>query len=384
MKRVYFDHSATTPIDPDVLDAMLPYFKENFGNPSSIHAFGRNAKVALEDARERVAAFIGAEATELFFTSGGTEADNMAIKGVAVQFCEKGNHIITSKPEHHAVIHTCEYLEAHGFNVTYLKPDQYGMVSAESVAEAITDKTILISIMHANNEVGTINPIGEIAQLARENNIRFHTDAVQSFGKLPINVKELPVDLISFSAHKIYGPKGTGGLFIRKGVKLTNLLHGGAHERNRRAGTENVAGIVGLAKAVDICRQRMVQDEQHIRQLRDTFHERLQQSIPKIYLNGHPEKRLAGHLNLSFEFVEGESILLSMDMKGIAASSGSACTSGSVEPSHVLMAMGIRPELGQSAIRFTLGRYNTMEEVDYAVEILPEIIKRLRAMSPLA
>ena len=383
-KRIYLDHSATTPVEQEVLETMLPYFHQKFGNASSIHAFGRETKVAVEDAREQIAESIRARATEIVFTSGGTEADNMAIKGVAWQYRDRGKHIITSKIEHHAVLHTCEFLEKQGFRITYLVPDAYGMISPEAVQDAITDETILISIMHANNEVGTINPIAEIGRIAREKGILFHTDAVQSFGKLSIDTRTLPVDMFSFSGHKIYGPKGIGGLYIRKGTKIERMMHGGAHERNMRAGTENVPNIIGLAKAVALCEQRREHDEAHIRSLRNALATRLQESVSKIHINGHPEHRLSGHLSVCFEAVEGESILLSLDMKGIAASSGSACTSGSVEPSHVLLAMGIKPELAQSAIRFTLGRHNTMEEMDYVAEVVPQIIERLRAMSPLA
>ncbi|MBD3290568.1 cysteine desulfurase NifS [candidate division KSB1 bacterium] len=384
MRKVYLDHSATTPVEPQVVDVMIPYLKDKFGNASSIHSFGREAKVALEDAREAIARFINAEAREIYFTSGGTESNNMAIKGAAWLLRDKGNHIISSKAEHHAVLYTCDYLKKQGFDVTYLKPDKYGMIQPEAVADAITDKTILVSIMHANNEVGTINPVAEIGRITRGRGLLFHTDAVQSFGKLDIDIAEIPVDMLSFSGHKIYGPKGIGGLFIRKGVRLEKLLHGGAHEQNRRAGTENMPGIAGLAKAVEISAERKERDYQFVKHLRDSLFEKLQQEIPKIYLNGHPEERLYNNLNLSFEGVEGESLLLSLDLKGIAASSGSACTSGAVDPSHVLTSMNVRPELAQSSIRFTLGRNNTMEDIDYVVEILPQIVARLRAMSPLA
>lgn len=384
MRKVYMDHSATTPIDPAVLENMLPFLKDKFGNPSSIHSFGREVKVALEESREIIARSIKSSATEIFFTSGGTESDNMAIKGIALLLKDKGNHIITSKIEHHAVLHTCNYLESQGFNVTYLVPDKYGMISPDSVAEAITDNTILITIMHANNEVGTINPLDQIGRIAKEHGVLFHTDAVQTFGKLPIDVSTQPIDLMSFSGHKIYGPKGIGGLYVRKGIQLEKILHGGQHERNRRAGTENIPGIIGLAKAVEICMQNMKMEHEHLLNLRKTLFQKLRRSISHITLNGHPTERLAGNLNISFEGVEGESLLLSLDLKGVAASSGSACTSGSVEPSHVLLAMNVKPELAQSAIRFTLGRSNTMEDIDYVAELLPEIVQRLRSMSPLA
>ncbi len=383
MRKVYFDHSATTPVDPAVVEAMLPFLNEKFGNPSSIHSFGREAKVALEEAREMVADFCHARAADIYFTSGGTESDNMAIKGVAYEYKNKGRHIITSKIEHHAVLHTCEFLEKEGFEVSYVAPDQYGMIHPEAVMELIRNDTILISIMHANNEVGTINPIEQIGAIAQERSILFHTDAVQTFGKIPIDLSKLPVDLMSMSGHKIYGPKGIGVLYVRKGVKLVPLSHGGGHERNRRPGTENMPGIVGLAKAVELRKARMQSDNEYVARLRDRFHELITTSIPRVILNGHPEKRLAGHLNLSFQGIEGEALLLSLDLKGVAASSGSACTSGSIDPSHVLTAMGIKPEVSRSSIRFTLGRDNTEEDVDYAASILPEIVQRLRSMSAL-
>ena len=383
MNKVYLDHSATAPMEPEVLEAMLPYFQNKFGNSSSVHSFGREAKVALEEAREAVGQFIRSKAIEVYFTSCGTEADNLALKGIAFSLKDKGNHIVTSTIEHHAILHTCEYLEKHGFEITYLDPDQYGTINPDAVANAITDKTILVSIMHANNEVGTINDINKISNITKEKNVLFHTDAVQSFGKLPINVTETPIDLMSFSAHKIYGPKGTGGLYIRKGIQIEPMILGGQHERNRRAGTENIAGIIGLVKAIELCDKKMDDDYKNISQLRDLLHKKIIENISKIHFNGHPQNRLAGHLNLSFEAVEGESILLSLDLKGIAASSGSACTSGSIDPSHVLLAMKTKPELAQSAIRFTLGRHNTIEEINYVVEILPKIIHRLRSMSPL-
>ena len=307
----------------------------------------------------------------------------MAIKGIAYLLKNKGNHIITSKAEHHAVLHTCEYLETKGFRITYLSPDKYGMISPQSVADAITDETILVTIMHVNNEVGTINAIDKISEITKEKKVLFHTDAVQSFGKLPLDVTKLPVDLMSFSGHKIYGPKGVGGLYARKSTQLEKIQHGGAHERNRRAGTENMPGIIGLAKAVQICAGEMQEEKKHLTKLRDSFYKKLKQAIPRIVLNGHPTERIAGNLNLSFEGIEGESLLLSLDLKGVAASSGSACTSGSVEPSHVLLAMKVKPELAQSSLRFTLGRGNTKEDVEYVSEIMPEIVQRLRSMSPL-
>lgn len=383
MRQVYFDHSATTPVDPLVVEAMLPFLQEKFGNPSSIHSYGREVKVALEEARETVAEFCQVRAADIYFTSGGTESNNMAIKGVAYELKNKGKHIITSKIEHHAVLHTCEFLEKDGFEVTYVAPDNYGMIHPEAVKKAIRKDTILISIMHANNEVGTINSIEKIGEIARNSGILFHTDAVQTFGKIPIDLSKLPVDLLTASGHKIYGPKGVGIIYIRKGVRLVPLSHGGGHERNRRAGTENIPGIIGMARAVALRKERMSVEYKHLGKLRDRFYEQVTQSIPRVFLNGHPKKRLASHANLSFQGVEGESLLLSLDLKGVAASSGSACTSGSIDPSHVLTAMGVTPELAQSSIRFTLGRDNTEEDVDYVVGILPEIVQRLRSMSAL-
>ena len=384
MRRIYMDHSATTPVDSRVVEAMLPYMNEKFGNASSIHSFGRVAKVSLEEARESIAEFCGAHANEIYFTSGGTESDNMAIQGIARQLSDKGNHIITSMIEHHAVLHTCEWLEKEGFEITYLKPDEYGMIHPDAVAPAIRNDTILVTIMHANNEVGTINPIDDIGQISRERGVVFHTDAVQTFGKIPIDLSQLPVDLMSMSGHKIYGPKGVGILYVRKGIKLKPITFGGAHERNRRPGTENIPGIIGLAKAVEICEKQMIKDEVEIKKLREALYSIITERIPKVKLNGHPDQRLAGLLNLTFEGIEGEALLLSLDLKGVAASSGSACTSGSVNPSHVLRAMGIKPELAQSSIRFSLGRSNTMDDVEYTATNLIEIVDRLRKMSPLA
>jgi cysteine desulfurase len=383
MRKVYFDHSATTPVDPLVVDAMIPFLNVKFGNPSSIHSYGREVKVALEEARESIADFCNVRAADIYFTSGGTESDNMAIKGAAYELKNKGKHIITSKVEHHAVLHSCEFLEKEGFEVTYVAPDKYGMIHPESVEDAIREDTILITVMHANNEVGTINPIDRIGEVARNKGILFHTDAVQSFGKIPIDLSKLPVDLMSMSGHKIYGPKGVGVLYVRKGVRLVQLSHGGGHERKRRPGTENMPGIIGMAKAVELRKERMNDENKYLKNLRDKFYKKINESIPRIFLNGHPEERLAGHLNLSFQGIEGEALLLSLDLKGVAASSGSACTSGSIDPSHVLSAMGIKPELAQSSIRFTLGSDNTEEDIDYTAGILPEIVQRLRSMSAL-
>lgn len=383
MKRIYFDHSATTPVDAEVAKLTVEYMTEKFGNASSVHAFGREARKAIDEARDKVAALLNANSNEIFFTSGGTEGDNLALKGIAFANRKKGNHIITSAIEHHAILHTCEYLEKQGFTVTYLPVDEYGMVSIEELKNAITDKTILISIMFANNEVGTIQPVKEIGQLAREKGIYFHTDAVQAVGSYPIDVKELNIDLLSFSGHKFHGPKGIGGLYVRKGVRIEAIQHGGAHERNMRAGTENVPGIVGLGKASEIAKNEMDKKIAHISALRDKLIQGVMEKIPHTKLNGHPTKRLPGSANFSFLFLEGESLLLNLDLKGIAASSGSACTSGSLDPSHVLLAMGLTHEVAHGSLRLTLGRGNTQEEVDYCLEVLPEIVDRLRQMSPL-
>ena len=383
MKRIYFDHSATTPVDAEVAKLTVEYMTEKFGNASSVHAFGREARKAIDEARDKVAALLNANSNEIFFTSGGTEGDNLALKGIAFANRKKGNHIITSAIEHHAILHTCEYLEKLGFTVTYLPVDEYGMVSIEELKNAITDKTILISIMFANNEVGTIQPVKEIGQLAREKGVYFHTDAVQAVGSYPIDVKELNIDLLSFSGHKFHGPKGIGGLYVRKGVRIEAIQHGGAHERNMRAGTENVPGIVGLGKACEIAKNEMDKKIAHISALRDQLIQGVMEKIPHTKLNGHPTKRLPGSANFSFLFLEGESLLLNLDLKGIAASSGSACTSGSLDPSHVLLAMGLTHEVAHGSLRLTLGRGNTQEEVDYCLEVLPEIVDRLRQMSPL-
>jgi cysteine desulfurase len=383
MKRIYFDHSATTPVDPTVAEVIVEHMTEKFGNASSVHSFGREARKAIEEAREKVAALINAEPNEIFFTSGGTEGDNLALKGVAYANRKKGNHIITSTIEHHAILHTCEYLEKQGFTVTYLPVDEYGMVRVEDVANAITDKTILISIMYANNEVGTIQPIKEIGQLAREKGIYFHTDAVQVVGNHPVDVKDANIDLLTLAGHKFHGPKGVGALFIRRGVRVEEIQHGGGHERNMRAGTENVPGIVGLGKAAEIAQNEMQAKIARISGLRDKIITEVMAGIPHTKLNGHPTLRMPGNANFSFLFIEGESLLLNLDLKGIAASSGSACTSGSLDPSHVLLAMGLSHEVAHGSLRLSLGRGNTEEEVNYFLEVLPPIIQRLRDMSPL-
>ncbi|HOQ07819.1 MAG TPA: cysteine desulfurase NifS [Clostridiales bacterium] len=382
-RNIYLDHAATTPVKPEVLEAMLPWFTENYGNPSTVYSIGRTSKKAIEEARETVARIIGAEPREIFFTGSGTEADNWAIKGAAYANMKKGKHIITTSIEHHAVLHTCQYLESEGFEVTYLPVDEYGLVTPEQVEAAIRPDTILISIMFANNEIGTIQPIAEIGKIAREKGICFHTDAVQAMGNIRINVSELNVDMLSMSAHKFYGPKGVGALYIRKGVKLTSFMHGGAQERGRRASTENVPGIVGLAKALELADKNMDEYNKKLTALRDRTIAEIEKKIPFVRLNGHREKRLPGNVNFSFEFIEGESLLLMLDLKGIAASSGSACTSGSLDPSHVLLAIGLPHEKAHGSLRLTFGEENTDEDVDYLMEVLPEIVQRLREMSPL-
>ncbi len=382
-RTIYFDHAATTPVRPEVIEAMLPYFNEKFGNPSSIYSLGRDSKKAIEEARETVAKAINAQPREIFFTGSGTEADNWAIKGVAYANRQKGKHIITTAIEHHAVLHTCQYLESDGFEVTYLPVDSDGLVTAEQVRAAIKPDTILISIMFANNEIGTIQPIAEIGKIAKEKGITFHTDAVQAMGNIPINVAEMNIDLLSMSSHKFYGPKGIGALYVKKGVKITSFLHGGAQERGRRASTENVPAIVGLAKALEIAAADMEQYNKKLLALRNRTINEIEKKIPFIRLNGHREKRLPGNVNFSFEFIEGESLLLMLDMKGIAASSGSACTSGSLDPSHVLLAIGLAHEIAHGSLRITFGNENTDADVDYLMEVLPIIVQRLREMSPL-
>ena len=385
MKRIYLDHNATTPVLPEVLEAMLPYMTEHFGNGSSIHSYGREARNAIDTAREQVADLIGAKSSsEIVFTSCGTEADNHAIKGIAeLQSARNmGVHIITSSIEHHAVLHTCQYLEKRGFEVTYLPVDRYGRIRIEDLREAIRNTTILISIMHANNETGTIEPIEAVCQVASEHHIPVHTDAVQSIGKLSVNVQDLGVNMLSLSGHKIYGPKGIGVLYIRRGTRLENLLHGGSHERNRRAGSENVPMIVGIGVAAALAKQRQETYAQRLRQLTSKLRDGLHERLDYIYENGHPEHCLPGTLNMSFEFVEGESLILRLDMEGICVSTGSACTSGSMEPSHVLAALSLPPQLAQGTVRFSLGRENTETEIDEVIEKVPKIVEQMRAMSP--
>ncbi len=382
-KMIYLDHAATTPTRKEVIEAMLPYFNEKFGNPSSIYSVGRDSKKAIEEAREVVAKAITAEPREIFFTGSGTEADNWAIKGVAYANRNKGKHIITSAIEHHAVLHTCQYLESDGFEVTYLPVDADGLISPEQVRAAIRPDTILITIMFANNEIGTIQPIAEIGKIAREKGVYFHTDAVQAMGNIHINVSEMNIDLLSMSSHKFYGPKGIGGLYVKKGVKLTSFMHGGAQERGRRASTENVPAVVGFATALDIATANIDKYNNMLTELRDRTIEEIEKKIPFIKLNGHREKRLPGNVNFSFDFIEGESLLLMLDMKGISASSGSACTSGSLDPSHVLLAIGLAHETAHGSLRITFGEENTQADVDYLMEVLPAIVTRLREMSPL-
>ncbi len=383
MRKVYLDHNATTPTHPEVVKAILPYYKEVFGNASSVHQFGQQARKAIDEAREKIANFIGASPKEIVFTSGGTEANNLALKGVVYANERKGKHIITSSMEHHAVLNPCKYLEKKGFKVTYLPVDKYGLVDPEEVRRAITKETILISIIHANNEVGTIEPVAEIGKIAKEIGIYFHTDAVQTVGKIPVDVNELNIDLLSLSGHKIYGPKGIGVLYIRKGTRIEPLIQGGHHELNRRAGTENVPAIVGLGKTIEIAKATMEKESMRLTNLRNRLCSGIGEKIDYVRLNGHPGKRLPNTLNMSFEFVEGESMILNLDLEGIAVSTGSACTSGSLEPSHVLKAMRVDPAVAQGSIRFSLGKDNTEEDIDYVLEVLPEIVERLRVMSPL-
>ena len=383
MKQTYLDNASTTPVRPEVVEAMIPYFTEKFGNPSSIYPLGQEASDAVAEARKTIADIIGCSPKELYFTSGGTEADNWAIKGFAHANASKGKHIITSAIEHHAVLHTCQALEKEGFEVTYLPVDEEGLVHANDFEAAIRPDTILASIMFANNEIGTVEPIEELARIAHDHNIVFHTDAVQAFGHLPINVKDMGIDMMSASAHKLYGPKGTGFLYVRKGIKLTNLIDGGQQERGKRATTENVPGIVGFAKAAELAIAE--QESEFIRQqeIRDHAIERISKEIPFSKLNGSPVHRLANNINFSFEFIEGEGMLLQLAAKGIDVSSGSACTSGSLDPSHVLLAIGLPHEIAHGSLRMTLGRYTRMEDVDYAIDCLKSTLEILRMMSPL-
>ena len=381
--KVYMDNAATTKLSPDVLNAMMPYLTDIYGNASSVHAFGREAREGVEHARNQVAAAINASPDEIFFTAGGTESDNMAIKGVAHKYAKKGKHIITTAIEHHAVLHTCEALEKEGYEVTYLPVDEDGLISVEQVRAAMRDDTLLVTVMFANNEVGTIEPIAEIGALCRERNVLFHTDAVQAVCHVPIDVKVMNIDLMSISAHKFHGPKGIGALYCRKGIVLEPVIVGGAQERKRRAGTENVAGIVGLGAAIERAHKNMSADMARVSALRDKLISGILKNIPHVKLNGHPTQRLPQNINFSIRYIEGESILLMLDINGIAASSGSACTSGSLDPSHVLLAMGIPHEIAHGSLRLTLSDMTTDEEVDYVLETLTKTVKRLRDMSPL-
>lgn len=381
--KIYLDNAATTRTAQEVVDAMLPYFTENYGNPSSIYELGARSKEAITGAREQIAQVIGAKQEEIYFTAGGTEADNWALKAAWEAYKEKGKHIITTKIEHHAILHTCQYLEKQGAEVTYLNVDENGLVNPEELEKAIRPDTILISVMFANNEIGTIQPVKEIGMIAREHGILFHTDAVQAFGQVPIDVDELNIDMLSASGHKINGPKGIGFLYIRKGVKIRSYVHGGAQERKRRAGTENVPAIVGLGVAAKRAAESMQVRTEKEKELRDYMIGRVLEEIPYVKLNGDPVKRLPNNMNFSFRFIEGESLLIMLDMKGIAGSSGSACTSGSLDPSHVLLAIGLPHEIAHGSLRLTLGEDITREDLDYTLEQVKEIVSKLRALSPL-
>lgn len=383
MKRIYLDYAATTPTHPEVVQAMLPYFSDSFGNPSSLYSYGQESRKAVESARARIAQFIGAKEEEIIFTGGGSEADNFAIKGIAYANEQRGKHIITSVIEHHAVLETCRFLERRGFTVTYLPVDKQGLVDPDLVRKAINDETVLISIMHANNEIGTMQPIKEIGKIARENSIYFHTDAVQTVAHIPVNVSELGVNLLSISAHKFYGPKGIGVLYIREGTKIESFLHGGEQENGKRAGTENVPGIVGLGKAIEIADIEMTDEVKKLSILRDKLIHGILEKIESSYLNGHPGLRLPNNVNVSIDFIEGESTCLALDMEGICISTGSACSSSSGEPSHVLLAIGLPYAQARSTLRFTLGRLTTEEDIEHVLQILPPTVARLRAISPL-
>ncbi len=384
MRKVYLDANATTRAHPEVIEAMLPFYDKMYGNASSVHAFGREARKHLEESREKVAALIGAGSPEeIVFTSGGTESDNFAIKGTAAALKDKGNHIITSEVEHHAVLNTCKYLEGKGFRVTYLGVDRYGIVDTDELRRSITDETILITIMAANNETGTIMPLEEIGSVAAEKGVVFHTDAVQLIGKVPFDVKRSGAQLVSMSAHKINGPKGVGALYIRNGTEIDPCQHGGHHENGKRAGTEDIPAIVGFGKTCEIALKHGLEHYAGVKRLRDMLHDRISSGIKQVRLNGHPEKRLPSTLNVSFDYLEGEAIILSLDLEGIAVSTGSACTSGSLEPSHVLKSMGLEQVFAQGAVRFSLDIFNTRDDMDYVMEKLPPIIDRLRKISPI-
>ncbi len=382
-KLIYLDNAATTAVKPEVFEAMKPYFLENYSNPNSVYTFAQQGKKALDEAREAIAALIGAKANEIYFTGGGSESDNWAVKGIAEASASKGKHMITTKIEHHALLHTCEYLEKKGCEVTYLDVDEYGMVRLDELEQAIRPDTVLISIMFANNEIGTVEPVREIGAIAKKHGIPFHTDAVQAFGHLPLNVDEMNIDMLSASAHKFHGPKGVGFLYIRNGVKPATLIHGGAQERARRAGTSNVPGIVGMAEAARLAVRDMEENSRKISEIRNHLIERVLNEIPFSRLNGHREQRLANNVNFCFRFIEGESLLIMLDQKVIGASSGSACTSGSLDPSHVLLAIGLPHEIAHGSLRLSLSEKNTMEEADYVADCLKTIVERLRSMSPL-
>ena len=382
-KTIYLDNAATTPVKPEVLDAMLPYFTENFGNPSAVYGFASKNKAVITEARDIIGKALGTASENIYFTAGGSESDNWALKATAEAYQSKGNHIITSKIEHHAILHTCEYLEQKGFEVTYVDVDENGVIKLDELKKAIRPTTILISVMFANNEIGTIQPIKEIGEIAKEHDILFHTDAVQAFGQIPIDVEEYHIDMLSASGHKLNGPKGIGFLYIRKGLKLRSFVHGGAQERKRRAGTENVPGIVGFGKAVEIAVATMEERIKKETALRDHLIDRVLTEVPYVRLNGDRQKRLPNNANFSFQFVEGESLLIMLDMKGICGSSGSACTSGSLDPSHVLLAIGLPHEIAHGSLRLTLSDQTTEEEIDFVVDQIKEIIDKLRAMSPL-
>lgn len=383
MKDIYFDNAATTKADDEVVKEMLPYLTESYGNASSIYQLGRKNRKAVEDAREKVAKVLNCDASEIYFTAGGSESDNTAIRGIAYSYRDKGNHIITSKIEHPAVLETCKQLEKEGFEVSYINVDSNGILDLEELTKAIRPTTTLITVMFANNEIGTIQPIKEIGKIAKQHQIVFHTDAVQAVGNVKIDVKEMQIDSLSMSGHKFYGPKGIGALYVKKGIKFETLIHGGHQEKNKRAGTENVAGIVGLGTAIELAYRDLEEHNRKIKELRDYYVEQVEQRIPYIRVNGDRERRLPGNSNISFRFIEGEGLLLNLDLKGICASSGSACTSGSLDPSHVLLAIGLPHEIAHGSLRISIGKYNTKEEVDYLIENLVEIVNRLREMSPL-
>ena len=383
MRKVYMDNAATTALAPEVLEQMMPYLTANYGNPSSVHSFGREAKPGLDKARRQVADALNAQPEEIIFTGCGTESDNTVLLGVAEKYKAKGNHIITTNIEHHAILHTAEYLEKNGCEVTYLPVDEYGRVSAEQVAAAIKENTILVSVMFANNEVGSIMPIAEIGAVCREKGVLFHTDAVQAVGHIPIDVKAMNIDMLSLSAHKFHGPKGVGALYVRKGIRLPSFIMGGGQEKGRRAGTENTAGIVGLGAAIELSCAHMEQNAKRMTALRNRLIQGIEREIPQVKLNGHRTERLPNNVNFSIRYIEGESILLMLDMNGIAASSGSACTSGSLDPSHVLLALGLDHETAHGSVRLTLGDETTQEDIDYVIEVLKKTAERLRMMSPL-